>query len=141
RRARRPRADTELKGPADGAAYVSVAAAPATEQAHHEQAEYAQYAEYDPYAAAPRQDDPYGQEQWAADYQSSYGYEQPAQPPEQAYDPYGYGQQPQQPGYDRQGYDQQSGQQGYDAQHAPHGTYETDTYDTDGYRRDGSNQQ
>ncbi|MFE0632742.1 glycosyltransferase [Streptomyces sp. NPDC058864] len=144
RRARRLRAAAEAEGEGEPDGDSEPRAA---EPAHHEQAEYAQYAEYDPYAAAPQQDDPYGQEQWAAEYQSSYGYEQPAQPAhpqeqEQVYDPYGYGQQSQQPGYDRQGYEQQPQQpQGYDASYAPYGTYDTDAYDTDGYRRDGSNQQ
>ncbi|MDX2854324.1 glycosyltransferase family 2 protein [Streptomyces sp. PA03-3a] len=145
RRARRLRAAAEAEGEeeTDDASGQPRAAEPA----HPEQAEYAQYAEYDPYAAVPQQDDPYGQEQWAADYQSTYGYEQPAQPQEQVYDPYGYGEQPQQAGYDRQGYEQaqqpQQPQQpqGYDASYAPYGTYDTDGYDTDGYRRDGSNQQ
>ncbi|MFE2545913.1 glycosyltransferase [Actinacidiphila glaucinigra] len=140
RRARRLRAAAEAEGEADDAPAETRAADPE----HPEQAEYAQYAEYDPYAAAPQQDDPYGQEQWAAEYQSSYGYEQPAQPQEQVYDPYGYGEQAQQPGYDRQGYEQgrQPQQpQGYDASYAPYGTYDTDAYDSDGYRRDGSNQQ
>ncbi|WUD75021.1 glycosyltransferase [Streptomyces sp. NBC_00510] len=149
RRARRLRAaaEAEGEGEADDAPAESEAAGPA----HQEQAEYAQYAEYDPYAAGPRQDDPYGQEQWAAEYTSTYGYEQPAQPQEPVYDPYGYGQESQQPGYDRRGYEQQSQQpqgyeeqpqqQGYDASYAPYGTYDTDAYDTDGYRRDGGNQQ
>ncbi|MGW3244186.1 glycosyltransferase [Streptomyces sp. NPDC001070] len=141
RRARRLRAAAEAE--ADDDAVDPDAVAPdAAEPAYQEQTEYAQYAEYDPYAAGPRQDDPYGQEQWAADYTSTYGYEQPAQPQEQVYDPYGYGGQPQQPGYDRQEYGQQPQQpQGYDASYAPYGTYDTDAYDTDGYRRDGSNEQ
>ncbi|MEU4093715.1 glycosyltransferase [Streptomyces sp. NPDC026673] len=148
RRARRLRAAAE----AEEEAGAAPAEPDATEPDPQEQGEYAQYAEYDPYAAAPGQGDPYGQEQWAAEYTSSYGYEQPAQPQEQVYDPYGYGEQAPQPGYDRQGYEQQPqqgyeqqpGQQGYDASYAPYGTnggYDTDAYDTDGYRRDGSNQQ
>ncbi|MEU6344887.1 glycosyltransferase family 2 protein [Streptomyces sp. NPDC046977] len=128
-------------------------------------AEYTEYPEYDPYAAAPQQDDPYGQEQWAADYQSTYGYEQPAQQPQEqqppVYDPYGYGEQQEQPqpqhGYGQQGYEQQQpgydqqqgyGQQGYDQQQGyeqqpydPSYTPYDPAYDTDGYRRDGRNQQ
>ncbi|WP_431952913.1 glycosyltransferase [Actinacidiphila sp. bgisy167] len=171
RRARRLRAAADAEPEAQGAgqgaahgdgeeeAYDAPAASRADGTSHQEQAEYAQYAEYDPYAAGPREDDPYGQEQWAADYRSDYGYEQPAaQPQEQAYDPYGYGRQAPQPGHDRQGYDSQGYEQqgyeqqgyeqqpqGYDASYAPYGnhdtdTYGTDAYGTDGYRRDGSNQ-
>ncbi|MFD3452934.1 glycosyltransferase family 2 protein [Streptomyces sp. NPDC058691] len=134
RRARRLRAAAEAEaGDADPDALERPEGAP-EEQA----TEYTEYPEYDPYAAVAQQNDPYGQEQWAADYQSTYGYEQPARQPQEqqpqeppVYDPYGYGeqQQPQpQQGYGQPGYEQQQGydeQQGYGQQQG----YEQPGYD------------
>jgi hypothetical protein len=115
RRARRMRAAAEAAAAAEGGTGPD----PAPDSAP----------DPDPYVTVPQQADPYGQEQWAAEYQSTYGYQQPTADPyrQQTADPYQqptadpYRQQTADP-YQQQGYDPYAyGGQGYDTQgHDPY---------------------